>query len=112
MGAGAGIGWLYPLVDGAPAVGWELAARYLVLPALLVGVSQTAVHGLRPQGGCMRGHWVAVPAGRRRASGGLGTGGALPGAAGAAGGSEPDCCARTQASGWVQARALGGCTRW
>ena len=37
MGAGAGIGWLYPLVDGAPAVGWELAARYLVLPALLVG---------------------------------------------------------------------------
>ena len=35
--AGAGIGWLYPLVDGAPAVGWEMAARYLVLPALLVG---------------------------------------------------------------------------
>ena len=37
MYAGAGIGWLYPLVDGAPAVGWEMAARYLVLPALLVG---------------------------------------------------------------------------
>ncbi|KAK9843750.1 hypothetical protein WJX81_004886 [Elliptochloris bilobata] len=35
--AGAGISWLYPLVDGAPAVGWETAARYLVLPALLVG---------------------------------------------------------------------------
>ena len=35
--AGAGIGWLYPLLDGAPPVGWEMAARYLVLPALLVG---------------------------------------------------------------------------
>lgn len=35
--AGAGISWLYPLVDGAPPVGWEGAARYLVLPALLVG---------------------------------------------------------------------------
>jgi len=35
--AGAGASWLYPLVDGAPPIGWEAAARYLVLPALLVG---------------------------------------------------------------------------
>ena len=44
VSAGAGIGWLYPLVDGAPAVGWEMAARYLVLPALLVDERQIAVY--------------------------------------------------------------------
>ena len=44
-----------------PGGGWEMAARYLVLPALLVGASQVAVHGLRLQGGCRRGHRVAVP---------------------------------------------------
>jgi YidC/Oxa1 family membrane protein insertase len=34
--AGAGAAWLLPLVDGAPPVGWETAARYLVLPAAVV----------------------------------------------------------------------------
>lgn len=34
--AGAGIDWLYPLVDGAPPVGWDLALRYLALPAGVV----------------------------------------------------------------------------
>jgi YidC/Oxa1 family membrane protein insertase len=34
--AGTGLSWLYPLVDGAPPVGWELAGRYLALPAALV----------------------------------------------------------------------------
>lgn len=31
-----GIEWLYPLVDGAPPIGWDAASHYLVLPALLV----------------------------------------------------------------------------
>eukprot|EP00884_Botryococcus_braunii_P018803 jgi/Botrbrau1/5606/Bobra.97_2s0029.1 len=31
-----GVSWLLPLVDGAPAVGWEAAGAYLVLPVLLV----------------------------------------------------------------------------
>ena len=34
--AGSGIAWLYPLVDGAPPMGWEAATPYLVLPVLLV----------------------------------------------------------------------------
>jgi YidC/Oxa1 family membrane protein insertase len=34
--AGAGISWLYPLVDGAPPIGWETAIAYLVLPVLVV----------------------------------------------------------------------------
>lgn len=34
--AGTGTAWLFPLVDGAPPVGWEDASRYLVLPVLLV----------------------------------------------------------------------------
>lgn len=34
--AGSGISWLWPLEDGAPPVGWEQAAPYLVLPVLLV----------------------------------------------------------------------------
>ncbi len=33
---GSGISWLVPFVDGHPPVGWETAARYLVLPVLLV----------------------------------------------------------------------------
>jgi YidC/Oxa1 family membrane protein insertase len=28
--------WLYPFVDGAPPIGWEVASHYLVLPVLLV----------------------------------------------------------------------------
>ncbi|KAK9915966.1 hypothetical protein WJX75_006672 [Coccomyxa subellipsoidea] len=34
--AGTGTAWLFPLVDGAPPVGWEDAARYLALPIALV----------------------------------------------------------------------------
>ncbi len=43
---GAGLGWLFPLQDGAPPIGWHDAACYLVLPVLLVVsqyVSQKAV---------------------------------------------------------------------
>ncbi|GJP55331.1 hypothetical protein CLOM_g14302, partial [Closterium sp. NIES-68] len=36
---GSGIAWLFPFVDGAPPLGWEATAAYLVLPVLLV-VSQ------------------------------------------------------------------------
>lgn len=39
--SGRGLGWLFPLVDGAPPIGWHDAASYLVLPVLLV-VSQFA----------------------------------------------------------------------
>lgn len=31
-----GTSWLTPLVDGAPPIGWDAAAPYLVLPVLLV----------------------------------------------------------------------------
>lgn len=34
--AGSGIAWLWPLVDGAPPVGWDLATRYVALPVALV----------------------------------------------------------------------------
>lgn len=34
--AGSGTAWLFPLVDGAPPIGWELASSYLVLPVALV----------------------------------------------------------------------------
>jgi YidC/Oxa1 family membrane protein insertase len=34
--AGSGTAWLFPLVDGHPPIGWELASRYLVLPVALV----------------------------------------------------------------------------
>ena len=34
--SGRGLGWLFPLVDGAPPIGWHDAAAYLVLPVLLV----------------------------------------------------------------------------
>jgi YidC/Oxa1 family membrane protein insertase len=34
--SGGGISWLYPLIDGAPPVGWETAGAYCVLPVLLV----------------------------------------------------------------------------
>lgn len=33
---GAGLGWLFPFVDGAPPIGWGNAAAYLVMPILLV----------------------------------------------------------------------------
>jgi len=33
--AGAGSAWLFPLVDGAPPIGWEAAIKYLILPVLL-----------------------------------------------------------------------------
>lgn len=36
---GQGSAWLYPLVDGAPPIGWHDALAYLSLPALLI-VSQ------------------------------------------------------------------------
>lgn len=36
---GGGLGWLLPLQNGAPPIGWHDAAAYLVLPILLV-VSQ------------------------------------------------------------------------
>ncbi len=39
--SGRGLGWLVPLVDGAPPIGWHDAISYLVLPVLLV-VSQFA----------------------------------------------------------------------
>lgn len=34
--AGSGTSWLFPLENGAPPIGWEEAAPYLVLPILLV----------------------------------------------------------------------------
>ena len=34
--AGAGTAWLFPFVDGAPPIGWDLASRYLALPVALV----------------------------------------------------------------------------
>ena len=34
--AGSGTAWLFPLVEGAPPVGWSDAAKYMVLPVLLV----------------------------------------------------------------------------
>ncbi|KAL3135144.1 hypothetical protein ABBQ32_008079 [Trebouxia sp. C0010 RCD-2024] len=34
--AGNSTAWLFPFVDGHPPIGWEGAARYLVLPVLLV----------------------------------------------------------------------------
>lgn len=40
--AGSGIAWLYPLVDGAPSIGWDEASAYLVLPVLLVLVQYAA----------------------------------------------------------------------
>jgi len=33
---GQGIKWLYPLVDGAPPIGWNSAIAYLVCPVVLV----------------------------------------------------------------------------
>jgi len=39
--SGRGLGWLFPLIDGAPPIGWHDAVAYLVLPVLLV-VSQFA----------------------------------------------------------------------
>ena len=36
--AGTGLTWLYPLVDGAPPIGWEDTAKYLILPVLLVAI--------------------------------------------------------------------------
>ena len=37
---GNGFSWLFPLVDGAPPIGWHDALSYMVLPVLLV-ISQT-----------------------------------------------------------------------
>ncbi|KAI7839536.1 hypothetical protein COHA_006718 [Chlorella ohadii] len=34
--AGAGTAWLFPFVDGAPPIGWDMASRYLALPVALV----------------------------------------------------------------------------
>jgi YidC/Oxa1 family membrane protein insertase len=34
--AGSGTAWLYPFVDNAPPIGWDAAAPYLVLPAMLL----------------------------------------------------------------------------
>lgn len=34
--AGTGTAWLFPLIDGAPPIGWEDASKYLVLPIALV----------------------------------------------------------------------------
>lgn len=39
--SGAGLSWLFPFVDGAPPIGWNVAGAYLILPVLLV-VSQYA----------------------------------------------------------------------
>lgn len=43
--AGAGTSWLFPLVDGAPPIGWPSATAYLILPVLLV-VSQAVTQRL------------------------------------------------------------------
>lgn len=34
--SGEGLSWLVPFVNGAPPIGWEDTAKYLVLPVLLV----------------------------------------------------------------------------
>lgn len=34
--AGTGLDWLFPFVDGAPAIGWEQGAAYLSMPILLI----------------------------------------------------------------------------
>jgi len=39
--SGRGLGWLFPLVDGHPPIGWHDALAYLLLPVLLI-VSQFA----------------------------------------------------------------------
>ena len=33
---GEGLSWLWPLVDGAPPVGWDAAGPYLVIPVALI----------------------------------------------------------------------------
>lgn len=55
---GSGTAWLLPLVDGAPPIGWDMAARYLALPIALVIVQVGAAASL---GG--RGVWMSVIAG-------------------------------------------------
>ncbi len=41
--------WLFPLVDGAPPIGWHDALSYLVLPALIVGSQIITTRVMTPQ---------------------------------------------------------------
>ncbi|CAI5470066.1 unnamed protein product [Closterium sp. Yama58-4] len=46
--SGSGISWLFPFIDGAPPLGWEATAAYLVLPVLLVASQFYAMQIMQP----------------------------------------------------------------
>lgn len=46
--SGAGISWLFPLVDGHPPLGWHDTAAYLVLPVLLVVSQYVSMELMKP----------------------------------------------------------------
>ncbi|CAG9467601.1 unnamed protein product [Pedinophyceae sp. YPF-701] len=46
--SGAGTAWLFPFVDGQPPIGWEDAAKYLVLPVGLVIMQYISTSILSP----------------------------------------------------------------
>lgn len=45
---GSGITWLFPLVDGAPPLGWSDTIAYLVLPVLLVASQYVSMQMMQP----------------------------------------------------------------
>jgi len=46
--SGGGTDWLFPLVDGAPPIGWDDAQLYLVLPVLVVAAQYWSASVLQP----------------------------------------------------------------
>ena len=46
--AGAGSAWLFPLVDGAPPIGWHDAIAYLIMPVLLVATQAVSMRVMSP----------------------------------------------------------------
>jgi len=46
--AGTATAWLFPLVDGAPPIGWDEASHYLLLPVLLVVAQFASAKILKP----------------------------------------------------------------
>nr|ADI46852.1 ALB3_1f [Volvox carteri f. nagariensis] len=46
--SGLGTSWLFPLVDGAPAIGWDAAVAYLTLPVLLILVQYASLYSTGP----------------------------------------------------------------
>eukprot|EP00798_Chlamydomonas_sp_ICE-L_P016600 gene16600-22840_t len=47
--AGGGLSWLFPLVDGAPPIGWAQAGAYLVMPVLLVASQFASQKLMQPE---------------------------------------------------------------